>query len=338
MNEIVKKCINPQDAVVLQLLFEGVCGNRFSELLNLKMEDVNVDGNILKLNDEGEIRYLVVSSQCIELIIKANNQKKYFVTNGNSEAKSTDFLLIESEYIIKKIKKGKHKKDVKQESKRFIISRRIESLSDIFGFPKEPKYIINSGKVALAKNIYLKDGFFNEKEALNQISFRFNLKTKNKNFTNPELISTLYNLNFDFKPFKLVDESLKDKENVIETVKRIRQEEFSDRIYLNYLEKCAVTNESIKSLLESAHIQRYINADSHHSQNGILLRVDFHKLFDAGLITINYNYELLVSNKVESDYYRSFDKKKISLPVNKDCYPSLNALKNHMEEFKENFI
>ncbi|MEK4228601.1 HNH endonuclease [Solibacillus sp. FSL H8-0538] len=348
--EIIEKCINPQDSIILQLLFEGVGGDRFSELLNLKMEDVNIDKNMLKLNDNGEIRHLVVSEKCIELILKANDQKQYFLKNGTSEAKTTVFPLIESEYVIKKIKKGRHKEDINPNSGRFLISRRIESLADIFGFPeKKPNYIVDSGKVALAKSIYLKDGLFNEKKALTEIIFRFNLKqqtqsngtksfpTRLKRFTNEQLMSDLYNLNFEFKPFKLLDSSLKDKENVNQAVKRVRQGEFRDRICFNYLEKCAITNESIKEVLESAHIQGYINEKSHHPQNGILLRVDFHKLFDAGLIIISDNYELLISYKVESDYYRSFDKQKIRLPINKDYHPSLDALKDHRENFKENF-
>ena len=46
-----------------------------------------------------------------------------------------------------------------------------------------------------------------------------------------------------------------------------------------------VTSESTLEVLEACHIQDYKNDKSNHHQNGLLLRVDLHKLYDNGLLS-----------------------------------------------------
>ncbi|MFJ7510023.1 HNH endonuclease [Peribacillus simplex] len=352
-NKIIEECKNPQDAVILQLLFEGAGGKTFSELLNLKVADVNIKDNTLKLNDKGRIRYLSVSQKCIDLIFQADKKDVYFSKNGNSTGPNSMPHLIPSEFVIKPNKMGRKGKETEENSDEHLIYRRLSTIVEVFNLPPKfgAQFFKDSGKIALAKNIYEEKGYLAEDLALEKISKRFNIKKQTikgkeypahslKQFTNADIIYDIYNLEFQTKridPFILVGESSKDTEETTEVRRRVRQAKFSDDIYFNYFEKCAITNESIKAVLESAHIESYTNEQSHHPQNGILLRIDFHRLFDNGLITINENYELLVSDKVESDYYQSFNKRIIRLPRNKDCHPSQIALQHHRETYKENF-
>ncbi|WP_226657618.1 HNH endonuclease [Pseudalkalibacillus hwajinpoensis] len=347
LKEVINKCKNPQDAVLLQLTFEGVLGKGCSELLNLKTSDI-INGTTLKLNDHGNIRYIEVSKACIDLIYEADKQTVYYKKNGKTEAKSKTSNLFSNGFVIKTIKSEKKNRD------NYLISRRITSLASVLNLPQgSPKFFNDSGKVSLAKNIYMNLGYVDEKLAQEEISKQFNIKKQKqkgkfylaqglKEYTNPDIIYDVYKLRFDCKfisPFKLIDESKKEANNsTTEVIKRTKQEKFRDDIMLNYEEKCCVTGESIVNILESAHIQRYINEYSHHQQNGLLLRVDFHRLFDKGLITITPDYVLLVSNNINSKYYQSYNGIKIRLPVIKNYYPSKVALKHHNDKFIDNFV
>ena len=348
ISDIIDSCINPQDSVIVQLLFEGVAGNNLSEILNLKLTDVQ-EGSILKLNDNGKYREVKVSQKCIELIYKAYNQEEYQF-GLNKKGNVIKQKLISNGCVIKCTAKGRVKGEL---SSYQLINERLKDISKSLKIPQfKSKYIIDCGIIASAKDIYVNNGYLTEKKALQQITKQFKLsKYKNKSYEYypPKLrqlisadnIYNTYNLKFyvnDIEPFKLVDESLKHMDsNIKEIAKRIRQAEFRDEILLNYSERCSITNETTKGVLEAAHIQNYINAESHHPQNGILFRVDFHKLFDIGLISISDDYKLIVSPKVNSNYYLSFQGKKLHLPDNKSCHPSKLALQFHRNKFKENF-
>ncbi|HEY8423583.1 MAG TPA: HNH endonuclease signature motif containing protein, partial [Clostridia bacterium] len=55
-----------------------------------------------------------------------------------------------------------------------------------------------------------------------------------------------------------------------------------------YNRQCAVSGEKILPALEATHIKPYSKEGPNDVKNGILLRADIHKLFDAGYITITY--------------------------------------------------
>ena len=97
-----------------------------------------------------------------------------------------------------------------------------------------------------------------------------------------------------------------------------------------YNNSCAVTEVTQKEVLEAAHIQGYVNEESNNVQNGICLRVDIHKLFDNGLLSIDSEYRVVVSSKLKSTEYQRINVKRIKLPTNKLHYPSSKALENHI--------
>lgn len=112
----------------------------------------------------------------------------------------------------------------------------------------------------------------------------------------------------------------------------VRQREgqpaFRKKILNNYGGRCAVTGETCDNLLEAAHVQPYQNAKSNHVQNGILLRVDLHRLFDAGLMTIDTNFQVKFSSEFTSLSYKNFRDKVLDTSVIVDL-PSLEALEYH---------
>jgi putative restriction endonuclease len=130
------------------------------------------------------------------------------------------------------------------------------------------------------------------------------------------------------KSFELID-SGKVKRKQLTQKERKGQAGFRRDILKIYNNSCSITGITQKEVLEAAHIQGYVNEESNNVQNGICLRVDIHKLFDNGLITIDSEYKILVSSMLKSTEYENLNGKKINLPQNKIYYPSPTALENH---------
>ncbi|MBB4321556.1 putative restriction endonuclease [Agrobacterium tumefaciens] len=129
-------------------------------------------------------------------------------------------------------------------------------------------------------------------------------------------------------PFVLVTGSGTRK--LVSRKDRKGQAEFRKMILRNYARRCCITGCEITELLEAAHIQPYVDKRSDHPQNGICLRVDLHRLFDSGLITINTSLRLHVSPKLAAatDYHK-LDMHPITLPPSPEIRPSAQALDYH---------
>jgi HNH endonuclease len=74
-------------------------------------------------------------------------------------------------------------------------------------------------------------------------------------------------------------------------------------------EMCAFTGAQPPQVLEAAHLYSYAKKPEHHSDGGLLLRRDFHALFDANLITVNPDtWQIEIAPRLQSDdAYRSLD-------------------------------
>ena len=69
-----------------------------------------------------------------------------------------------------------------------------------------------------------------------------------------------------------------------------------------YQRRCAITGEKTLPVLEAAHIKPYSSDGPHSVNNGLLLKSDFHTLFDGGYITIDQDYRIDVSRRLHEDY------------------------------------
>ncbi len=90
-----------------------------------------------------------------------------------------------------------------------------------------------------------------------------------------------------------------------------------------------MTGESTLKVLDAAHIQPYVNGKSNHVQNGLALRTDLHKLFDAGLLTVDDEYRLAISGRLKSEGYAAYHGRKMSLPDEVAQRPSREPLDVH---------
>jgi putative restriction endonuclease len=107
------------------------------------------------------------------------------------------------------------------------------------------------------------------------------------------------------------------------------QSVFRQAILSTYGHRCCITNEAVEELLEAAHIQPYVDERSNHIQNGLCLRVDLHRLFDAGLISVTTQNTLQVSHRLADTSYAAIDGKQLRLPQSALDKPSSSALEFH---------
>lgn len=89
------------------------------------------------------------------------------------------------------------------------------------------------------------------------------------------------------------------------TVVRSGQRDFRTLVWQRYGGACCVTGCSIERLVEAAHIIPYRGAQTDEPDNGLLLRVDIHRLFDEHLVSIDPDIlKLVVSDSIADPTYR----------------------------------
>lgn len=121
------------------------------------------------------------------------------------------------------------------------------------------------------------------------------------------------------------------------TKHRLGQGAFRVMVTDAYNRRCAITGEKTLPVLEAAHIKPYSYDGPHSVDNGILLKSDFHTLFDGGYITIDKDLRVEVSNRLHEDfgngkdYYKYHGSKLMILPDNTIQMPSKEYLEWHNE-------
>jgi putative restriction endonuclease len=117
---------------------------------------------------------------------------------------------------------------------------------------------------------------------------------------------------------------------------RLGQGTFRTLITDNYQRRCAVTGEKALPVLEAAHIRPVGEGGQHRLDNGLLLRADVHRLFDAGYVTVSPEGRFLVSHRLKDDYdngepYFPFHGKAIWVPGDPTSQPDRQALEWHSD-------
>lgn len=118
---------------------------------------------------------------------------------------------------------------------------------------------------------------------------------------------------------------------------RLGQSAFRVVVTDAYQRRCAITGESTLPVLEAAHIRPFSMSGSNRITNGMLLRSDFHKLFDIGLVTVTPDLRVEVSSQIKAEwfngkaYYRLHGRRLASVPRDPVDYPSAESLSWHNE-------
>jgi putative restriction endonuclease len=84
---------------------------------------------------------------------------------------------------------------------------------------------------------------------------------------------------------------------------RLGQSSFRVMVTDAYKRKCAITGENTLVALEAAHIVPYAEEGTHDIRNGLLLRADFHRLFDVGLVSVTPDLRVKISPRIRDAYF-----------------------------------
>lgn len=116
---------------------------------------------------------------------------------------------------------------------------------------------------------------------------------------------------------------------------RLGQSSFRVLVTDAYKRRCAITGESTLIALEAAHIVPYSQDGNHDVRNGLLLRADFHRLFDVGLVSVTPDLKIRVSPRIRETwfngkaYYRLDNQPLSVLPDRMDLQPDRDRLGWH---------
>lgn len=118
--------------------------------------------------------------------------------------------------------------------------------------------------------------------------------------------------------------------------RRIGQGTFRVVITETYGRQCAITRERALPALEAAHIRPFADIQTHYLRNGLLLRSDVHRLFDAGYITVTPDLHVEASPRMRDDFndgenYLKLGGGRVWVPDRPDWQPDKEALIWHNE-------
>jgi hypothetical protein len=124
-----------------------------------------------------------------------------------------------------------------------------------------------------------------------------------------------------------------------EVIARPGASEFRTKVLNEYGNRCAISGFTSLEAIEVAHIIPYYGQDSDVVWNAIPLRTDLHRLFDRGLIRLNYSipikgYKVAVHHNIFEDY-KAFDGQALLLPADPFSIPSKLAVDEHNNQFNE---
>lgn len=106
---------------------------------------------------------------------------------------------------------------------------------------------------------------------------------------------------------------------------RKHQTEFKERV-LKYYNQCVVTGCSIIKALDAAHIIPHSEYVNFNTANGLILRSDIHRLYDAKLLSINENGVVNLEKSLRAnDCYKYLHGKKVTIPLNPDSIPYIKS-------------
>lgn len=117
---------------------------------------------------------------------------------------------------------------------------------------------------------------------------------------------------------------------------RLGQGTFRVLVTDTYERRCAITRERTLPTLEAAHILPVGEGGRHRVDNGLLLRSDVHRLFDAGYVTITPDHRFRVSRRIKEEFdngkeYYAMDGRPLWLPSDPATQPNKEFLSWHSE-------
>jgi putative restriction endonuclease len=134
-------------------------------------------------------------------------------------------------------------------------------------------------------------------------------------------------------------ENLVGESKIREVKVRVNQNVFRQIVLANYSSKCAISGIDIPELLVASHIVPWSKNEKErlNPENGICLSSLYDKAFDKGLIGLNLDYKIIVSDKLKQNiakpyyqqYFSHLENKAIILP--RKYYPKKDFIEFHLD-------
>jgi len=159
-------------------------------------------------------------------------------------------------------------------------------------------------------------------------------------FQSEEILANKENISIENKYDELLFDlkGLKGETVTREIKARVNQYVFRKMVLTNYYSKCAITGIDIPELLFASHIIPWSkNADERlNIENGICFSALYDKAFDKGLIGIDINHKIILSDKIKkkketeffSRYFRSIENQKV---ISAQIAPRKEFLEYHLD-------
>jgi putative restriction endonuclease len=121
---------------------------------------------------------------------------------------------------------------------------------------------------------------------------------------------------------------------------RIGQNIFRAQVLQAYDNKCAITQEHTSPVLQAAHIKPYAQGGEHSLKNALLLRSDFHILYDQGYLAVDQthsgSFHLIASPLIYDHFnngvkYSARNEQTIFVPKDSKLQPSKEMLQWHLD-------
>jgi hypothetical protein len=106
---------------------------------------------------------------------------------------------------------------------------------------------------------------------------------------------------------------------LVEQLARPEQAGFRRRVLALYGSACLLTGETIPAALQAAHLIPVANGGSDTEANGVCLRADVHGLFDAGLIRIRSNGDVVYAASVRASPNYAALPARVAIPAGVDA-------------------
>lgn len=146
VQDICNTFINPQDKFIIYGLFCGIDGKARTDLLNLKVDQIDFENKIIKLKDR--IIYMddYMYDICKDVVDKefSSTYYKYIMDNSKSFTSDSYELNFDSEYVIKSKPYSKNGYGL-DPMKLAGVNRRIKALGEFVDCNLSPKNLTRSG-------------------------------------------------------------------------------------------------------------------------------------------------------------------------------------------------
>lgn len=116
---------------------------------------------------------------------------------------------------------------------------------------------------------------------------------------------------------------------------RQHQNKFKEILMKEWGARCSISGCQVKAVLEGAHVIPYSVSRDYSKWNGLLLRADIHKLFDAYLLSVDADGAVHVHSDAKDTLYAALNGKRVTFPQKKWLSKLTNTLAERHDYYLE---